>query len=411
MNDQKKSGAAVLLTGMLTLGMILGTVLIGVYPVSAAETATFAVRIEQYYQEGSIPLFQIAFSQLDAEEKAAWIERIYADGQISFLGCAVNELEADSAAVLRCAEKAYADRSTASFSVLAKRMSEKTLKVWLDRALADQQYAFQSVLFGLLDDDRLDALEEEIAGVSARRRALLEERGYSPSDLAPSFLCPDCRDTGYIEGRKCHCFLQAEIRLLYRQSHLEEILKQENFRTFSYEWYEGEDREVMQGNVQEAHLFIDTFDREFRNLLLLGEVGTGKTFLSNCIAKELMDTCHSVVYLTAFELFQLLAKAAFGKDSSRENWEAGYPYLLDCDLLIIDDLGTELPNSFTVSQFFLCINERILRRKSTLISSNLNMEALGSIYSERTLSRIISSYTIRQLPGNDIRIKKRRKLL
>ena len=162
MNDQKKSGAAVLLTGMLTLGMILGTVLIGVYPVSAAETATFAVRIEQYYQEGSIPLFQIAFSQLDAEEKAAWIERIYADGQISFLGCAVNELEADSAAVLRCAEKAYADRSTASFSVLAKRMSEKTLKVWLDRALADQQYAFQSVLFGLLDDDRLDALEEEM---------------------------------------------------------------------------------------------------------------------------------------------------------------------------------------------------------------------------------------------------------
>ncbi len=261
------------------------------------------------------------------------------------------------------------------------------------------------------DSKAKDALEEEISGVSARRRALLEERGYSPSDLAPSFLCPDCRDTGYIEGRKCHCFLQAEIRLLYRQSHMEEILKQENFRTFSYEWYEGKDREVMQGNVQEAHLFIDTFDQEFRNLLLLGEVGTGKTFLSNCIAKELMDTCHSVVYLTAFELFQLLAKAAFGKDSSRENWEAGYPYLLDCDLLIIDDLGTELPNSFTVSQFFLCINERILRRKSTLISSNLNMEALGSIYSERTLSRIISSYTIRQLPGNDIRIKKRRKLL
>ena len=84
-----------------------------------------------------------------------------------------------------------------------------------------------------------------------------------------------------------------------------------------------------------------------------------------------------------------------------------YPYLFDCDLLIIDDLGTELPNSFTVSQFFLCINERILRKKSTLISSNLDMEALRSIYSERTLSRIISSYTIRQLPGSDIRIKKK----
>ena len=75
--------------------------------------------------------------------------------------------------------------------------------------------------------------------------------------------------------------------------------------------------------------------------------------------------------------------------------------------MIIDDLGTELPNSFTVSQFFLCVNERILRKKSTLISSNLDMEALRNIYSERTLSRIISCYTIRQLPGNDIRIKKK----
>lgn len=261
------------------------------------------------------------------------------------------------------------------------------------------------------DSQTKDALEKEIAAISARRLALLEERGYSPADLEPSFLCPNCRDTGYVEGRKCHCFLQAEIRLLYRQSHLEKILKQENFQTFSYEWYEGEDRKIMQGNVQEARLFIDTFDREFRNLLLLGEVGTGKTFLSNCIAKELMDTCHSVVYLTAFELFQLLAEAAFGRDFSRDARESGCSWLFDCDLLIIDDLGTELPNSFTVSQFFLCINERILRRKSTLISSNLNMEALGGIYSERTLSRIISSYTIRQLPGNDIRIKKRRKQL
>ena len=168
MKDQKKSGRTVLVTGVLTLGILLSTVLIGVYPVAAAETAglqekdTFAVRIEQYYKEGSIPLFQIAFSQLSVEEKAAWIEHIYADGQIPFLGCAVNELEVDSATVLHCAEKAYADRSVASFSILAKRMSEKTLRAWLDRALADGQYAFQSVLLGLLDDDRLDALEEEI---------------------------------------------------------------------------------------------------------------------------------------------------------------------------------------------------------------------------------------------------------
>ena len=173
--------------------------------------------------------------------------------------------------------------------------------------------------------------------------------------------------------------------------------------------YEGEDREIMRRCVMDARMFIENFDSSFQNLLLLGAVGTGKTFLSNCIAKELMDTCHSVVYLTAFQLFELLSRAAFGSEKQNRSYQQTYPYIFDCDLLIIDDLGTELPNSFTVSQFFLCINERILRKKSTLISSNLDMEALRNIYSERALSRIISCYTIRQLPGSDIRIKKKLK--
>ena len=123
--------------------------------------------------------------------------------------------------------------------------------------------------------------------------------------------------------------------------------------------------------------------------------------------QELMDSCHSVVYLTAFQLFELLSQAAFGRDRQGQSGRQAYPYIFDCDLLSIDDLGTELPNSFTVSQLFLCVNERILRKKSTLISSNLDMEALRNIYSERTLSRIISCYTIRQLPGSDIRIRKK----
>ena len=155
-------------------------------------------------------------------------------------------------------------------------------------------------------------------------------------------------------------------------------------------------------------MLFRSFDQDFQNLLLLGKVGAGKTFLSNCIAKELMDTGHSVVYLTAFQLFQLLSKAVFGKGHDREGTSPEtYPYIFDCDLLIIDDLGTELPNSFTVSQFFLCINERILRRKSTLISSNLDIGALEDTYSDRILSRIISCYTILQFPETDIRVKKK----
>ena len=255
--------------------------------------------------------------------------------------------------------------------------------------------------------ERKCSLEHEISLLQNEKKRLLEAEGYTLKDLEPSFTCPDCQDTGFIGTEKCHCFLQAEIDLLYHQSHLKEILKQENFRTFSYSWYEGADRETMKRHVMDARFFIEAFDTSFQNLLLLGEVGTGKTFLSNCIAKEWMDTGHSVVYLTAFQLFQLLSRAVFGDHHGQEAGQQAYPYLFDCDLLIIDDLGTELPNSFTISQFFLCINERILRRKSTLISSNLDMEALKNTYSERTLSRIISSYTIRQLPGSDIRIRKK----
>jgi len=257
------------------------------------------------------------------------------------------------------------------------------------------------------DSSVREELEKRLRSLTEQKDALLRSHRYTPDDLKPSYICPDCQDTGYIGTKKCHCFLQAEIDLLYHQSRLRETLEKENFSTFSYSWYEGEEKEIMRRNVMEARLFLDSFDTSFRNLLLLGAVGTGKTFLSNCIAKELLDTCHSVVYLTAFQLFDLLSKAAFGSEKDAPEKSQAYPYILDCDLLIIDDLGTELPNSFTVSQFFLCVNERILRQKSTLISSNLDMEALRNIYSERTLSRIISCYTIRQLPGSDIRIKKK----
>ena len=253
-------------------------------------------------------------------------------------------------------------------------------------------------------DDGAGGSEESLDELISRKEALLSSHGYTAEDLEPKFTCPDCRDTGFTEGEKCHCFVQAEIDLLYSQSELKEVLERENFSTFSYEWYEGEDRAVMRQNVAAARMFIEDFDTSPQNLLLMGGVGTGKTFLSNCIAKELIESRHSVVYLTAFRLFELLSRSAFS--GRREGAADTDPYIFDCDLLIIDDLGTELSNSFTVSQFFLCINERMLRRKSTLISTNLDMEGLRRIYTERTFSRIISSYTIRKLPGKDIRLKK-----
>ncbi len=307
--------------------------------------------------------------------------------------------------------RSYARRRAVSRRDLEERLAEIQKQIpefsSLEATLTSLQA--QKVRAAIENDTKeLERLNSDLTTFLAMRKSLLKSHGYTPEDLQPSYTCPDCQDTGYIGTEKCHCFLQAEIDLLYHQSHLQEVLERENFNTFSYSWYDPSEQELMRHHVMDARLFIEGFDRDFRNLLLLGKVGTGKTFLSNCIAKELMDTGHSVVYLTAFQLFQLLSKAVFGggKDQEETKLQA-YPYIFDCDLLIIDDLGTELPNSFTVSQLFLCINERILRRRSTLISSNLDMGALEDLYSDRILSRFISSYTILQFPETDIRIQKK----
>ena len=108
--------------------------------------------------------------------------------------------------------------------------------------------------------------------------------------------------------------------------------------------------------------------------------------------------------MTSFELFDTIAKSKFEKDAAAEMM---CEHIYDCDLLIIDDLGTELANSFTVSQLFLCLNERLLKRKSTIISTNLSLDSVVDIYSERTFSRITSNYTMLKLTGDDIRIKKK----
>lgn len=268
----------------------------------------------------------------------------------------------------------------------------------------------------LLDGDA-DALSDLRAQIDAFRRektALLTQHGFPAGYFDPVYTCPDCRDIGYIDGKRCHCFEQAAINLVYTQSNLKEILEKENFGTFSFDYYSDEDINPATGlssldtakdAVLKCRNFIDHFGDTFSNLYFYGDTGIGKTFLSNCVAKELMDRGYSVIYFTAFQLFDILSKGVFKKD---EEAIAAHQNIFDCDLLIIDDLGTELTNSFTTSQLFLCLNERILRKRSTIISTNLGMNQLADIYSERVLSRISSNYTLIKLFGADIRIQKRR---
>ncbi len=270
----------------------------------------------------------------------------------------------------------------------------------------------------LLDGDTsaLASLKKELADLSRQRDMLLTAGGYTLDYLDPVYECPDCKDTGYIDGQKCHCFKQAIINTVYAQSNIREILKRENFDHFSYSYYSDEDISPTTGlsalatarhAVEECHRFIDAFDNKPQNLFFYGGTGVGKTFLTNCVAKELLDKGYSVIYFTAFQLFDILSKGVFEKDADAI---AAHQNIFDCDLLVIDDLGTELSNAFTTSQLFLCVNERLLRHKSTIISTNLSFQQIADIYSERTFSRICGDYTMIKLFNQmDIRILKQQK--
>ena len=269
----------------------------------------------------------------------------------------------------------------------------------------------------LLEGDKsvLDRLKEDLKDLREQKSLIIRAAGYPDDYLELHYRCPDCRDTGLIDGRKCHCFLQAQMKLLHAQSNLEDVLERENFNALSYEYYD--DTEILSqlGITNAAYMrrvvagcreFVRDFDKKHDNLLFTGSTGVGKTFLTNCIARELMDDFHSVIYLTASDLFDVFSRNKFDYDNA-EDMKDMYLFILDCDLLIIDDLGTELNNSFTSSQLFYCINERMNMSRSTIISTNLTLARLRDSYTDRVTSRIMSGYRIIPLYGGDIRLLKK----
>ncbi|MCI8322089.1 MAG: ATP-binding protein [Lachnospiraceae bacterium] len=263
----------------------------------------------------------------------------------------------------------------------------------------------KKLLFG--DEAALEKLRKSLADLKKQKKQLLTEAGLSADYLEPIYSCPDCRDTGYIDREKCHCLRQAEISLLYEQSGLQEILANNNFSLLSYEYHSGEDLLHFEKAVENCKNFIKNFDSDYHNLFFYGTVGTGKSFLSGCVAKELMDRGHSVIYFGATGLFDLLSSTSFDT-KSREERQNTYSDLYQCDLLIIDDLGTELTNQFTASQLFSLLNERHIGRKATVISTNLSLRELQDRYSDRIFSRITSNFEVCKLTGADIRMYQKR---
>lgn len=284
----------------------------------------------------------------------------------------------------------------------------------------DESISVLSVQYGkkLLngDDHALSSLKEELEILRRSKKDLLTSAGFPEDYLEPVYNCPDCKDTGYTGSQKCHCFKQAVIQLLYTQSNIKEFPTDADFEHFNLDFYSpaiydkktGRSvRSMMEDTLKICRRFIDTFGKEFNNLFFYGNVGVGKTFLSTCIAREIMNREFSVVYFSAPQLFNTLAQNKFDKNDVNAKNMAEYIY--NCDLLIIDDLGSEYTNAFISAQFFTCINERLIHSKSTIISTNLSLESIADLYTERSFSRITSNYTLLKMIGDDIRIKKKLK--
>lgn len=276
----------------------------------------------------------------------------------------------------------------------------------LDDAVASYSMEYGRRVVGG-DEAALGELHTALATLRDTKAKLLEAGGYPADYLNPIYDCEDCKDTGYIDGKKCHCFKQQMISILYEQSGIRNFIEENNFSTLSEEFYEGDDLKRFQDAEQSCREFVEKFPFGAGNLFLYGTVGTGKSFLSGCVAKEVMDKGYSVVYFSAVQLFELLSEYAFSK-KEKESLYNPYEDLYNTDLVIIDDLGTEVTNNFVASKLFQCLNERILRGKSTIISSNLSLEELKSFYSDRVLSRIVANFTFRKLTGPDVRIMKRK---
>lgn len=256
------------------------------------------------------------------------------------------------------------------------------------------------------DKEALTGLREKIDEITEKKHKMLSDYGFPADYLEPIYTCKDCKDTGYIDNVQCHCLKQKVLRALYAQSNIEDVLERENFGTLTYDYYNDSEIQQMKGIVNRCKDFVCNFDSSYQNILLLGHSGVGKTFLTNCIAKELLDSGHSVIYFTSFQMFDTLSKCTFSYDSDEEITGICED-IFACDLLIIDDLGTENTNSFVASSLFRVINERDIRRKSTIISTNLSLQEINERYSERSLSRVLGQYDAIKPDIQDVRLKKK----
>lgn len=247
-----------------------------------------------------------------------------------------------------------------------------------------------------------------------QERAILAKENFEEGYLDDSPICDKCGGSGYIGTNMCEC-----LRELCRQEQKKEVSilsgSRDTFNQFRLDYYPdradpkygASPRAIMERNLKICRTYGLTFTPDAGNLLFVGGTGLGKTFLSACIARAVADRGCSVVYESAGHLFGKLEQAKFNPTEEARREAARFS---DCDLLILDDLGTEMPSQFTTAALYTLLNDRILENKPMVISTNLNTDELGRRYSPQIASRLQGSFLLLPFVGEDIRVMKNRGL-
>lgn len=255
--------------------------------------------------------------------------------------------------------------------------------------------------------DALSALEEESLALQVKKAELLNERGYPADYLEDIYSCPKCKDTGFIGSAMCSCLTQEYNRQL--TSELSTLLKNndERFESFDLSLY-GEAREAMSIVFDTCREYAVSFSERSMNLLFQGGTGLGKTFLSACIARVVAQNGHSVCYDTAASALEAFELKKFARDAeAAEKAATRVERMLECELMILDDLGTEMLTQISISALYTLINTRLVEGKKTIISTNLTDAELARRYTPQICSRIDGEFLKLPFAGTDIRMMKK----
>lgn len=281
-------------------------------------------------------------------------------------------------------------------------------------AMIEHELARQGQMAALLSFspegiEELEALEKKNLALQEEKKTLLKRCGYSEDYLEPIYFCPVCQDRGNGKDGPCECVERIYKRIVTEK--LSGLLRSgnESFENFRLDYYNDEPshRETMEIIFGACKKFADNFPNVSANLLFCGGTGLGKTYLSACIARQVSGAGYSVCYDTASAALSAFEQEKFGRDTeTREAAAAKVRNMLDCDLMILDDLGTEIVTSVSTSALYTLINSRIVSGKRMIISTNCSLEAIKAMYTQQIYSRIAGEFLLLPFVGSDIRLKR-----